>query len=260
MAAICNGLHAYGGLIPFGATFFNFISYALGAVRLSAISKHQVLYIMTHDSIGLGEDGPTHQPIETLAGIRALPNLLSLRPADGNETSGCYLAALQNKSRPSVLILTRQNLPHLQGSTIEKTLKGAYVLQDVASPKLCFVASGSEVSLAVDTAALLAKDGIACQVVSMPCMELFEEQSLDYKRSVFPVGVPVVSIEAMSTFGWHKYAHVCCGIDRFGMSAPYLKIYERLGLTPTAIATKAKKVIEYYAGKVAEDKIGNPFL
>lgn len=259
MAAICNGLHAYGGLIPFGATFFNFISYALGAVRLSALSKHQVLYIMTHDSIGLGEDGPTHQPIETLASIRALPNLLSLRPADGNETSGCYAAALENSTRPSVLILTRQNLPHLEGSTIEKTMKGAYVLSDAVNPKVCFVASGSEVSLAADSAALLSKEGIACRVVSMPCMELFDEQTQEYKESVFPRGCPVVSVEAMSTFGWAKYAHASLGLDTFGMSAPYMEIYKRVGLTPDQIVPKVKNLVEHYKRVVPEYKLDNPF-
>ena len=161
MAAICNGLSAYGGFIPFGATFFNFISYALGAVRLSALSKHQVLYIMTHDSIGLGEDGPTHQPIETLASIRALPNMLCLRPADGNEVSGAYLQALLHKDRPTVLILTRQNLPHLAGSSIEAVAKGGYVLQDSdGKADIILAATGSEVSLAVETAKLLAAKGV----------------------------------------------------------------------------------------------------
>jgi transketolase len=255
MAAICNGLHAYGGFIPFGATFFNFIGYAAGAVRLSALSKHQVLYIMTHDSIGLGEDGPTHQPIETLASIRSLPNLLSLRPADGNETSGCYLAAFENKHRPSVLIFTRQNLPQLEGSSIEKTLKGAYILSDAPKAAVCFVGTGSEVSLCVETAQLLAKEGIASRVVSMPCWELFEEQSQEYKESVFPQGIPVISVEAMSTFGWHKFAHVAICLDTFGHSAPYKQIYEKVGLVPNVIADKAKKTIAHYKNVVPEYKI-----
>jgi transketolase len=259
MAAVCNGIHAYGGFIPFGATFFNFIGYAAGAVRLSALSKHQVLYIMTHDSIGLGEDGPTHQPIETLASIRSLPNLLSLRPADGNETSGCYLAALENKTRPSVLILTRQNLPQLEGSSIEKTLKGAYVLNDAAKPAVCFVGTGSEVSLCVEASKLLSAEGIPSRVVSMPCWELFEEQSQEYKESVFPKGVPVVSVEAMSTFGWSRFAHVSIGLDTFGYSAPYQKIYEKVGLVGSVIAEKAKKTIAYYKGVEPEYKLRIPF-
>ncbi|KAH6589283.1 hypothetical protein BASA50_010158 [Batrachochytrium salamandrivorans] len=260
MAAICNGMHAYGGIIPFGATFFNFISYALGAVRLSALSKHQVLYIMTHDSIGLGEDGPTHQPIETLASIRALPNLITLRPADGNETSGAYVAALENRQRPSVLIFTRQNLPHLEGSTIEKTLKGAYVLSDPADAKITLVGSGSEVSLAVDTAALLAKEGVLARVVSMPSWELFEDQSHEYRCSVFPDGIPTLSMEAMSTMGWGKYAHASVGIDTFGASAPYMLLYKKFGLVPDVVAEKAKKVVEYYKTRTPESKISPPLF
>ena len=258
MAAICNGLNAYGALIPFGATFFNFISYALGAVRLSALSKHQVLYIMTHDSIGLGEDGPTHQPIETLASIRALPNLLTLRPADGNETSGCYLAALQNTTRPSVLILTRQNLPQLNGSSIEKTLKGAYVLQEAPQGKtahLTFVATGSEVSLAVDASSLLTSQGFIVRIVSMPSWELFEDQTQEYKESVFTKGSPVISVEAMSTVGWSKYAHAQIGIDTFGASGPYKEVYAKFGLVPDVVAVKAKRVIEHYSNVVPEWKV-----
>jgi transketolase len=234
------------------------LSYALGSVRLSALSKHQVLYIMTHDSIGLGEDGPTHQPIETLASIRALPNLLSIRPCDGNEVSGAYLAALQNQHRPSVLIFCRQNLPQLAGSSIDKSLKGAYILSDVASPAAIFVATGSEVHIAVNAAAVLAKENVSVRVISMPSWELFEEQDLDYKKSIFPAGVPVISVEAMSTFGWGKYAHVSLGLDTFGMSAPAAKIYEKVGLTAETIAAKSKKVIEYFKNVVPEDKLRNP--
>ncbi|KND01932.1 transketolase [Spizellomyces punctatus DAOM BR117] len=255
MAAICNGISAYGALIPFGATFFNFISYALGAVRLSALSKHHVLYIMTHDSIGLGEDGPTHQPIETLACMRAMPNILNFRPADGNEVSGSYLVSLEAHDRPSVLILTRQNLPQLAGSSIEAVRKGAYVLEDAPNPSVILVATGSEVSLAVDTAAQLASENIAARVVSMPCWELFEEQSVEYQQSVFLDGVPVVSIEAMSTFGWQKWAHLTCGIDTFGASGPYKDLYKKFGLVPDVIAAKAKKLIAFYKDRKPENKI-----
>ena len=255
MAAICNGIQAYGLLIPFGATFFNFISYALGAVRLSCLTRQQVLYIMTHDSIGLGEDGPTHQPIETLASLRAMPNILTLRPADGNETSGCYLAALQHKNKPSVLILTRQNLPHLAGSSIEKTLMGGYVLVDNINVKVCFVATGSEVSLAVDAAKLLYTKGINARVVSMPSTELFDAQPQEYKETVFPRGIPVVSVEAMSTLGWQKYAHQCIGLDHFGMSAPAKDIFKKVGLVPEVVADKAAKIVEFYNSKQVEYKL-----
>lgn len=225
---------------------------------MSALSKHHVLYIMTHDSIGLGEDGPTHQPIETLAGIRALPNLLSIRPADGNEVSGAYLAALQSSTRPSVLIFCRQNLPQLAGSSLEKSLMGAYVLVDAASPSAVLVATGSEVHIAVKATEVLKADGVPVRVVSMPCWELFDEQSMAYKESVFPAGIPVISVEAMSTLGWSKYAHVSLGLDTFGMSAPAAKIYETVGLVPDVIAAKTKKTIAFYKTVAPEYKLRNP--
>ncbi|KAJ1798937.1 Transketolase [Coemansia sp. RSA 2399] len=250
MAAISNGIAAYGANIPFASTFLNFISYAAGASRLSALSKLRVLYIMTHDSIGLGEDGPTHQPIETLAMLRATPNYLNFRPADGNEVSGAYVAALQHADRPSVFSLTRQNVPHLDGSSIENTLKGGYALPIVGSgsaPDLIIAGTGSETSIALDTARLLAdKHGLTVKVVSMPCLELFDAQSDAYRHSVLTPGIPSISVEALSSFGWHKYVHHPIGIDTFGLSAPYLQAYERVGLTPTTIAAKALKIVDYY--------------
>jgi transketolase len=224
MAAICNGLAAYGGLIPFGATFFNFLGYAQGAFRLSALSQLRVLYIMTHDSIGLGEDGPTHQPIEMLALCRSTPNSLTMRPADGNEVSGCYLAAFENAKRPSVLCLTRQNLPQLEGSSIEKTLKGGYLLQDFGTPQVILVGTGSEVSLCVEAAKLLSQSDVGARVVSLPCWELFDEQSSEYKQSVLLVNgkaVPVLSVEVMSSYGWGNFAHASVAINTFGASGPY---------------------------------------
>ncbi|KAK9722724.1 Transketolase [Basidiobolus ranarum] len=259
MAAICNGIAAYGGFIPFCSTFLNFISYALGASRLSSLSHLRVLYVMTHDSIGLGEDGPTHQPIETLTTLRATPNTLVFRPADGNEVSGAYLAAIQNKLRPSVLALSRQNLPHLAGSSIENTLKGAYVLSDVAKPAVVLVATGSEVSACVEAAQELAKSNIQARVVSMPSMELFDEQAQTYKESVFPRGVPVLSVEALSTFGWSKYAHVSVGMTSFGSSAPANQLYEKFGMTPVAIADKAMKTIEFYKNEPLPYLMVKPF-
>ncbi|ORX72465.1 transketolase [Linderina pennispora] len=250
MAAISNGIAAYGANIPFASTFLNFISYAAGATRLSALSHFRVLYVMTHDSIGLGEDGPTHQPIETFAMLRATPNYLNFRPADGNEVSGAYYAALTHATRPSVLSLTRQNLPQLEGSSIENTLKGGYHLKTygaAAQPDLVAVGTGSEVSIAVDAAKLLAeKHGLTVKVVSMPCLELFNEQPAEYRHQVLTPGVPSISVEALSTFGWHKYVHHPIGIDTFGASGPYQQLYEKFGLVPETIATKALKVIEYY--------------
>ncbi|KAJ1833770.1 Transketolase [Coemansia sp. RSA 2711] len=250
MAAISNGMAVFGGVIPFASTFLNFISYAAGASRLSALSQLRVLYIMTHDSIGLGEDGPTHQPIETMAMLRATPNYLNFRPADGNEVSAAYMAALQHTDRPSVLSLTRQNLPQLDGSSIEGALKGAYDLKTYgagAKPDLIIAGTGSETSIAVDAAQLLASQHkLTVKVVSMPCLELFSAQPDAYRHAVLTPGVPSISVEALSTFGWHKYVHCPIGIDTFGASGPYLQLYEMFGLTPEAIAKKALKVIEYY--------------
>ncbi|KAG0353757.1 Transketolase [Podila minutissima] len=246
MAAIMNGLDAYGGIIPAGATFLNFISYASGAVRLSALSGHRVIYIMTHDSIGLGEDGPTHQPIETMAMIRATPTLVDLRPADGNETSGAYLFAISAKDRPSVLALTRQDLPQLEGSSVEKTLFGGYVLQEVEGADVTLVGTGSEVSLCVDAAKLLKEQGIKARIVSMPSTTLFDEQSHEYRASVLIDGVPSVSVEAMTTFGWNRYAHESLGIDTFGASGPYKEVYAHFGLVPDVVAAKVQKIVAFY--------------
>ncbi|KAF9568348.1 Transketolase [Mortierella alpina] len=246
MSAVLNGLDAYGGLIPAGATFLNFITYAWGAVRLSSLSGHRVLYIMTHDSIGLGEDGPTHQPIETMSLIRATPHLVDLRPADGNETSGAYLFAIEAKSRPSVLSLTRQDLPQLEGSSVEKTLKGGYVLQEVQGADVTLIGTGSEVSLCVDAAKLLKEQGIKARVVSMPSVTLFDEQSNEYRASVLLDGIPAVSVEALSTFGWSRYAHESIGIDTFGASGPYKDVYKHFGLVPDVVASKVHKIVDFY--------------
>jgi transketolase len=246
MAAISNGIAAYGALIPFNATFLNFIGYAMGAVILSALSHLRVIYIMTHDSIGLGEDGPTHQPVDKFMACRLVPNLLFIRPADGNEVSAAYYAAISNEKRPSVLALSRQGLPQLEGSSIEKALKGAYVLSDSSSqkPDVILVGTGSEVSICVDAAKTLDKDKkVSVRVVSMPCWELFEEQSKQYKDSVFLPSVPVVSIEAGVTLGWSKYATLSLGIDRFGISAPAKDVYERLGLTSSNLAEQALTIL-----------------
>ncbi|KAF9924833.1 Transketolase [Linnemannia zychae] len=247
MAATMNGIDAYGGLIPAGATFLNFISYASGAVRLSALTGNHVIYIMTHDSIGLGEDGPTHQPIETMAMIRATPHLVDFRPADGNETSAAYLYAIEKMDRPTVIALTRQDLPQLEGSSIEKCLKGAYVLQDVKDAHVTLVATGSEVSLMVDAAKLLKEKGIKARVVSMPSVTLFNEQPHDYKTSVIIDGIPTVSAEAMSTFGWSRYANESLGIDTFGASGPYKDLYKFFELVPDAVAGKVEKIVDFYA-------------
>ena len=227
MAAAMNGLSAYGTIIPFGGTFLNFVSYASGAVRLSALSHQRVIYVATHDSIGLGEDGPTHQPVETLAHFRALPNMMVWRPADGNECSAAYYVALTSHSTPSILALTRQNLPQLEKSSIEVAIKGGYVAVEAegeAHVTLC--STGSEVSLCIDAVKVLKDQGITARVVSIPCFEVFDAQSKEYRLSVIPDGVPAMSVEVMSTMGWERYTHEQFGLNRFGASGPYKGVYE----------------------------------
>lgn len=265
MAAIMNGLYAYGGYIPFGSTFLNFLGYCLGAFSLSALSQFKVVYIFTHDSIGLGEDGPTHQPIEKLLIVRSTPNAILLRPADGNETTGAYIAALEADNRPSLLALTRQAVPNLVGSSVEGVLKGAYVLQEhfkegANAPQVIIAATGSEVSLAVDAAKQLQKDsGINVRVVSFPSWELFDQQSLEYKESVFTPGVPVLSVEAASVFGWEKWAHATIGLKTFGISAPYKEVYKATGITLENVVEKSKALIEYYKDSKVPNLLRKPF-
>eukprot|EP00043_Microstomoeca_roanoka_P011042 m.104281 g.104281 ORF g.104281 m.104281 type:complete len:685 (+) comp15073_c0_seq1:184-2238(+) len=246
MSAICNGIAAHGGLIPFGATFLNFAGYALGAMRLSALSHFRTLYVFTHDSIGLGEDGPTHQPVETLAHLRALPNFNVFRPADGNETSGAYKAAILASSTPSVFALSRQNLPNLEGTSIDGVAKGAYVIQDVENPQIILVGTGSEVSVTVDAAKQLAEEGIRARVVSFPCWELFDDQTQEYKESVFLPGVPVMSVECLTTQGWEKYAHASVGMHSFGMSGPGSEVMKYFGFTSKNVTARAKAVVDFF--------------
>ncbi|KAK7693210.1 hypothetical protein QCA50_002776 [Cerrena zonata] len=249
MGAIANGLSAYGGIIPFVGTFMNFVSYAAGAVRLSALSKHQVIWVATHDSIGLGEDGPTHQPIETAAHFRATPNIDFWRPADGNETSAAYLVALKRTSTPSILSLSRQNLPNLENSTIEAASKGGYVVSEVEGEDLTIVSSGSEVSIALEAASKLTAEGIKVRLVSLPCWSIFDAQPEAYRLSVLRSGAPILSVEALSTLGWQKYSHEQFGLKGWGASGPYKQVYEKFGLTGSNIAEVGKKVISFYKNK-----------
>ena len=247
MAGAMNGMSAYGTLIPAGGTFLNFVSYAAGSVRLSSISHQRVLYIATHDSIGLGEDGPTHQPIETLAHFRALPNMMVWRPADGNETSAAYYVALTTKTTPSILALTRQNLPQLEGSSIEIASKGGYACLEDTSAAITLVSTGSEVGICLEAAKLLkANHGFSARVVSMPCVEVFDAQPKEYKLKVIPDGVPAMSVEALSTLGWEKYSHEQFGLNRFGASGPYMKVYEKFEFTPQGIAKRAVSTVDFY--------------
>ena len=252
MAAICNGLFAHGGFRPFCATFLNFIGYAMGSVRVSALSKFGVIYIMTHDSIGLGEDGPTHQPVEMLECLRSTPNLLVFRPCDGNETIGSYKIAMERMHTPSVLCFSRQATPTLKNSCAGSVAFGAYILEDIAmDPKpisLILVSSGTELALALTVAKKLHDDNqLSIRVVSMPCWELFDEQPLSYQLSVFPAGIPVMSIEASGTHGWSKYAHAPFGMTGFGLSAPIKDLYNHFGFTTTNLVSKSLEVIEFYS-------------
>jgi transketolase len=227
MGAIMNGLAAYGTVIPYGGTFLNFVSYAAGAVRLSALSQVRVIWVATHDSIGLGEDGPTHQPIETLAHFRALPNCMVWRPADGNEVSAAYYVALTSQHTPSIIALSRQNLPQLENSTIANAIKGGYVVHHVEKADIILVSTGSEVGLCVDAVKYLAeKHNLNARVVSIPCFEIFDAQSKEYRLSVLPDGIPSLSVEVMSTLGWERYTHEQFGLNRFGASGAYKDVYK----------------------------------
>lgn len=259
MGAIMNGISAYGGIIPYGGTFLNFVSYAAGAVRLAALSHHQVIWVATHDSIGLGEDGPTHQPIETLSHLRAIPNLSVWRPADGNEASAAYYAALTGKTHPSVLALSRQNLPQLEGSTLEKALKGGYTLVQADKPDVIIVSTGSEVGICVDAVKVLKDQGVTAGIVSMPDWFTFDKQTPEYQLSVLPDGVPVLSVEVMATVGWQKYSHEQFGIDTFGASGPYKDVYNYFEFTPEGIAKRAKATADYYKGKDIKSPLNKPF-
>lgn len=250
MCAIMNGIALHDNLIPYGGTFLIFSDYCKPSIRLSALMKQRVVYVMTHDSIGLGEDGPTHQPIEQLAGLRAIPNLNVFRPADTTETIECWELALQQKKTPSVLSLTRQNLisARKEFSKENKCAYGAYeILRTNSKIDLTIIATGSEVELAVEASQELAKENIHCKVISMPCQELFDGQSDSYKNSILHETVATISIEAASTMGWKKYTGNQgreLGIDTFGKSAPYKKIYEHFKLTSNNIIKQAKEILK----------------
>ncbi|MDC0369857.1 transketolase [Pelagibacteraceae bacterium] len=247
MAATMNGLALYGGLIPYGGTFLIFSDYCKPSIRLSALMGLQVIYIFSHDSIGLGEDGPTHQPIEQLSGLRAIPNLNVFRPADVNETLECWEIALKNKNKPSVIALSRQKLPYINPNYIKenKCAFGAYEVKITShESKVTIVASGSEVELALDTQKLLKENNIDSKVVSMPCQELFDAQSDDYKEKILEESSIIISIEAGSTISWKKYVGskgIALGLDAFGESAPYKEIFNHFNLTADKIVSLIQK-------------------
>ena len=247
MAAAMNGMALHGGVIPYGGTFLIFSDYSRPAIRLGALQQARVVHVMTHDSIGLGEDGPTHQPIEQLQSLRVIPNLHVFRPADAAETAWCWQLALQNADGPSLMALSRQNLPAIATDATEQgCARGAYRLKAAeADRKVILLATGSEVSLALEVAEKLEGEGVGVDVVSMPCTELFDAQDDDYRADILPNVDPSqilrVSIEAGTTFGWERYTMangLNFGLDRFGASAPAEALFEKFGLTADAIAPK----------------------
>ena len=250
MCGIMNGLALHSKFIPYGGTFLIFSDYCKPSIRLSALMQQRVIYVMTHDSIGLGEDGPTHQPIEQLSGLRSIPNLNVFRPADRMETIECWEQVLKNSKTPSVLSLTRQNLNPIRKkySNTNKCSFGAYeVLRTNKKINLTILGSGSEVNLAIEVSHKLAKDKIYSKVISMPCQELFDQQSELYRKKILGESEIKISIEAASTDCWKKYVgseSLTFGIDTFGKSAPYKDIYKHFGLTATNIAKKSKKLIK----------------
>ena len=243
MAAIMNGLALYHNLIPFGGTFLIFSDYCKPSIRLSALMGLRVIYIFSHDSIGLGEDGPTHQPVEQLSGLRSIPNLKVFRPADINETLESWEAALNNDEGPSALILSRQKLNYISArpNRDNKCMSGAYEVNLTShNNKVTLVASGSEVDIALETQNLLKQSNIDSKVVSMPCQELFDKQSEDYKNKILEPGNLIVTIEAGSVQSWQKYLgenDISVGIDKFGKSAPYKEIFNDFNLTSNKITS-----------------------
>jgi len=248
MMAMVNGMAAHGGLIPFGSTFFVFSDYCRPAIRLGSLMNIHALYVFTHDSVGLGEDGPTHQPIEHLMSLRAMPNLTDFRPADANETAACWRLALERKG-PSFMALTRQDIPVFDAaSAIAGVPKGAYSMTpEVTKPDVILISAGSEVEVCLKSATELKAAGIAAKVVSMPSFRIYDEQTVAYKAELLPEGVPKISLEAGATMGWWKYIGtngVAIGIDRFGASAPGPIALEKLGISVAHVVEHAKKLVK----------------
>ncbi|MDP2891965.1 MAG: transketolase C-terminal domain-containing protein, partial [Bacillota bacterium] len=244
MAAIANGIALHGGLRTYVATFLVFTDYLKAALRSAAMMRLPVIFIATHDSIGMGEDGPTHQPVEHLAMMRAMPGCTVIRPADANETAAAYLAALRRKG-PTVLALARQDVPVLSG-TGKGLLKGGYVLRDCKDPDIVLLATGSEVKLICDAADVLAEKGVKARVVSLPCFEIFDEQDEPYRESVLGKGVKRLAVEAATSFGWHKYvgdSGDIIALDHFGASAPSKILFEKFGFTVENVVERAIRLI-----------------
>jgi transketolase len=247
MAAAVNGLALHGGIVkPYGSTFFVFTDYMRPSIRLSALMGLDVLWVLTHDSVAVGEDGPTHEPIEHLASLRAMPGLTLLRPADAAETVEAWRVALEEVSGPAMLVLTRQDLPVLDRTALasaEGVGRGAYVLADADSPDAILAATGSEVWVALAARDLLAERGVQLRIVSMPSWELFAAQSADYRQDVLPAGVPKISLEAASTFGWSRWVDRSIGIDTFGASGPGAAVLAHYGIAPEPVAARVEELI-----------------
>jgi transketolase len=249
MAAAMSGMALHGGVMPYGGTFLCFSDYCRPSIRLAALMGIRVVYVMTHDSIGLGEDGPTHQPVEHFAALRAIPNLLVFRPADSVETAEAWDIAINEKKRPTLLMLSRQNLSTVRTTHIDENMskKGAYELVGDKDAKVTFLATGSEVEMAVAARELLKAEGIAARIVTMPCWELFEEQPATYRDSVLGPGTVKVAIEAGVRLGWDRYIGsdgAFVGMHSFGASGPYKDVYKHFGITPEAAADAAKAALK----------------
>ncbi len=242
MGSAMVGMAAHGHLVPVGGTFLVFSDYMRAAVRLAALGHLQMVFSWTHDSVGVGEDGPTHQPVEHVASLRAMPGLDVWRPADANEVAAAWGAALGRRS-PAAMVCSRQNVPVLDGVDAAGVARGGYVLHDPEDAVATVVATGSEVQHGVDAAATLAASGVAIRVVSLPCWEVFAEQGAEYRASVIPRTHPTISIEAGTTFGWERHADICLGIDRFGASAPGDEVMERFGMTAGAVVDAVRAAI-----------------
>ena len=245
MAASLTGMALHGGIVPIGSTFFVFSDYMRPALRLAALSRARTRYLFSHDSIGVGEDGPTHQPIDQLASLRAMPGLDVVRPADEHECAAVFEAFL-GADGPCALILSRQDLPVLAQTAdpvFGTATQGAYVLEDPADAAVTLIGTGSEVHLCVAAAATLASEGIVVRVVSMPCWEWFDATPFEYQAAVLRDDVPSVSVEAAATLGWERYADVALGIDEFGTSAPGDEVFDYCGITSTAVAACVREVL-----------------
>ena len=243
MGAALVGAARHGGMVPLGGTFLVFADYMRPAVRLAAMSRAKCVFVWTHDSLGVGEDGPTHQPVEQLMSLRAIPGLRVIRPADGPETAGAWHLALDSDG-PSAIVLSRQNLPVLDGTDPHRVPDGAYAVVEAERPDVILIGTGSEVAVCVDAAAELAADGVEARVVSMPCWEAFEARSPDQQRAVIDPAVPRVSLEAGVTLGWHRWADVCVGVDRFGASAPGSVVLDKLGINPGAVVGAVRDLLD----------------